>query len=112
MYVYEKHHHFISVAGGGRGQPKPAKLKRVSKLSKQDVCGCACGGHATALITREGKLYMFGSLEEDLVDKSSGEWPKAPQSGCPTPFVDQIPCIICIWVMEWFDVVKILAYLS
>ena len=58
---------------GGRGQPKPAKLKRVAKLSKQEVCGCACGGHATAMVTRDGKLYMFGSLEDDLVDKTSGE---------------------------------------
>lgn len=63
----------ITVAGG-RGQPKPVKLKRVAKLSKQEVCGCACGGHATAMITRDGKLYMFGSLEEDVVDKSSGKY--------------------------------------
>ena len=60
-------------SAGGRGQPKPAKLKRVSKLSKQEVSGCACGGHATAMVSRDGKLYMFGSLEDDLVDKSSGE---------------------------------------
>ena len=57
---------------GGRGQPKPSKLKRVAKLSKHEVTGCACGAHATAVVTRDGKLYMFGSLEEDLVDKSSG----------------------------------------
>ena len=58
---------------GGRGQSKPAKLKRVAKLSKQEVCGCACGGHATGMVTRDGKLYMFGSLEDDLVDKSTGK---------------------------------------
>lgn len=56
----------------GRGQPKPAKLKRVAKLNKQEVCGCACGGHATAMLTRDGKLYMFGSLDDDIVDKSTG----------------------------------------
>ena len=61
------------LSAGGRGQPKPAKLKRMSKLSKQEVSGCACGGHATAMVSRDGKLYMFGSLEDDLVDKSSGE---------------------------------------
>ena len=68
-------------AVGGRGQPKPAKLKRMAKLSKQEVCACACGGHATAMVTRDGKLYMFGSLEEDLVDKASGEWARLPELG-------------------------------
>lgn len=64
--------YWCSVAGG-RGQPKPSKLKKVAKLSKQEVRGCACGGHATAMLTQDGKLYMFGSLEDDLVDKSTGK---------------------------------------
>ena len=59
-------------AVGGRGQPKPVKLKRVAKLNKQEVCWCACGGHATAMVSRDGKLFMFGSLEDDLVDKATG----------------------------------------
>ena len=70
-------------SAGGRGQPKPAKLKRVAKMSKQEVCWCACGGHATAMLTRDGKLHMFGSLEDDLVDKSTG--------GCGYTFYSRTP---------------------
>lgn len=57
----------------GRGQPKPAKLKRVVKLKEQEVVNCACGGHASAVVTKDGKMFMFGSLEDDLTDKSSGD---------------------------------------
>ena len=63
----------LAHAVGGRGQPKPAKLKRVSKLKDQGVVSSACGGHATAMASKDGKLHMFGNLEEELVDKSSGQ---------------------------------------
>ena len=32
----------------------------------------ACGAHATAMVTKDGQLHMFGSLEEELVDKATG----------------------------------------
>ena len=34
----------------------------------------ACGAHGTALISNEGKLFMFGNLEDDVTDKSTGGW--------------------------------------
>ena len=56
-----------------RGQPKPTRLKKVSKLKDQEVESTACGSHATAVVSKEGKLLMFGDLEEELVDKSTGQ---------------------------------------
>ena len=61
----------------GRGPLKPLKLKRVAKLKDQEVVGVVCGTHSTAMISQDGKLFMFGSLEDDLVDSSSG------RSFCP-----------------------------
>ena len=49
------------------------KLKRMVKLKEQEVVSSACGSHATAMVTKDGKLFMFGSLEDDLTDKSTGE---------------------------------------
>lgn len=64
---------FSPPAVGGRQQPKPMKLKRILKLKEQEVMSSACGAHATAMVSKDGKLFMFGSLEEELTDKSSGE---------------------------------------
>jgi len=55
----------------GRGPMKPLKLKRVAKLKEQEIVSVACGAHTTAMISKDGKLFMFGSLEDDLVDSSS-----------------------------------------
>ena len=62
--------HFI--ASGGR-QPKPVKLKKMNKIKDHEIVSCACGPHTSALISRDGKLFMFGLPEDDLVDKSTGE---------------------------------------
>ena len=62
----------LSTLAPGRQPPKPLKLKRMAKLKDQEVVGGACGSHATAIVTKDGKLFMFGSLEDDLVDKSTG----------------------------------------
>ena len=59
-------------AVGGRQHPKPLKLKRLAKLKDVEVVSSACGSHATALITQDGKLYMFGTFEDDITDKSTG----------------------------------------
>ena len=48
------------------------KLKRVTKLKEHEVVSSACGAHATAMVTKDGKLFMFGSLEDELTDKSTG----------------------------------------
>lgn len=60
---------------GARQQLKPIKLKRMSKLKDHQIVSSACGTLGTALISNEGKLFMFGNLDEDLTDKSTGEPP-------------------------------------
>ncbi len=57
----------------GRQPQKPLQLKRMMKLKDQEVVSSACGSHATAMVTKDGKVFMFGSLEEEVTDKSSGE---------------------------------------
>ena len=66
-------HTHAHTAPGGRQPPKPAKLKRMMKLKDHEVDYTVCGLHCSAIITKDGKLYMYGSVEEDLVDKSSGQ---------------------------------------
>ena len=48
------------------------KLKKIAKLKDQEIARCACGPQSSAVISKDGKLFMFGSLEEDLVDKNTG----------------------------------------
>ena len=55
-----------------RAQPKPMKLKRISKLKDYHIIKTACGTHTSAMISKDGKLFMFGNLDEDLTDKTSG----------------------------------------
>lgn len=63
----------LSPPVSGRQAQKPIKLKRMMKLKEQEVVSSACGAHATAMVSKDGKVFMFGNLEEDLTDKSSGE---------------------------------------
>jgi len=56
----------------GRQQNKPVKPKRIQKVKDQKIVTSACSTHASALVTSEGKLFMFGNLDEDLTDKSTG----------------------------------------
>lgn len=48
------------------------KLKKVGKLKDHVVISCAASQHCTALVSEEGKLFMFGNVEEDVVDKTTG----------------------------------------
>ena len=47
------------------------KLKRMAKM-KDHIVGGACGTHASCLISKDGKVFMFGHLDEDLTDKNTG----------------------------------------
>ena len=62
---------YASCPDPGR-QQKPVKLKRIAKLKDQEVAFSACGAHSSALVTRDGKLYLFGSSDEDITDKGGG----------------------------------------
>ena len=52
---------------------KPTKLKRIAKLKDQHIVTGACGAHTTCLISRDGKVFMFGYQDEDVLDKNTGE---------------------------------------
>ncbi|XP_064119634.1 E3 ubiquitin-protein ligase MYCBP2-like isoform X5 [Macrobrachium nipponense] len=47
-------------ASKGRRQPKPVKPKKMIKLDGQFVITAACNNGTSALVTRDGELYMFG----------------------------------------------------
>ncbi|MPC66026.1 E3 ubiquitin-protein ligase highwire [Portunus trituberculatus] len=47
-------------AGKGRRQPKPVKPKKMIKMDGQFVVSSGCNNGTSALVTRDGELYMFG----------------------------------------------------
>lgn len=61
----------FSIAGG-RNPAKLSKIKKINKLKDQQVLSCAASTHCSAVVTSEGKLFMFGNMEEDIIDKSTG----------------------------------------
>ncbi|KAK7079005.1 E3 ubiquitin-protein ligase mycbp2, partial [Halocaridina rubra] len=44
----------------GRRQPKPVKPKKMIKLDGQFVVNAACNNGTSALVSRDGEMYMFG----------------------------------------------------
>ena len=52
--------------------PKPTKLKRIAKVKDSHIVSGACGGNNCCLICKEGKVFMFGPTEGDIVDKNTG----------------------------------------
>ena len=61
------------VVGRPQQHVKPMKMKRIVKLKDHHIVGGACGAHATCFISKDGKVFMFGNLDDDLLDKSTGE---------------------------------------
>ena len=53
-------------------QVKPMKLKRMARLKDQHIVSGACGAHTTCLVSKDGKVFMFGYLEDDILDKTTG----------------------------------------
>ncbi|CAL4118247.1 unnamed protein product, partial [Meganyctiphanes norvegica] len=47
-------------ASKGRRQPKPVKPKKMIKMDGHFVLSSACNNGTSALVTRDGELYMFG----------------------------------------------------
>ncbi|KAK8736341.1 hypothetical protein OTU49_004949, partial [Cherax quadricarinatus] len=58
-------------ASKGRRQPKPVKPKKMIKLDGQFVVSGACNNGTSALVTRDGELYMFGK-DTSHCDSSTG----------------------------------------
>lgn len=43
-----------------RRQPKAVKPKRMMKVESETIVYCACNNGTTALVSKEGHLFMFG----------------------------------------------------
>ena len=48
-------------------------MKRIAKLKDQQIVSGACGTHTMSLISKDGKVFMFGNIEKDIIDKSTGK---------------------------------------
>ena len=57
---------------GGRHPAKANKPKKMTKVKDHQILSCAANTHCSALVTNDGKLFLFGNIEDDIVDKSSG----------------------------------------
>ena len=66
------------IAPAGRQSPKPMKFKKITKMKDKQIASCACGTQLSAIIDKEGKMYLFGQVEDDLVDKQTGKYPLTP----------------------------------
>ena len=56
------HHprYHILLSAKGRRQPKAAKPKKMIRLEHQNIIYAACNNGSSAVITKDGGLYMFG----------------------------------------------------
>lgn len=58
-------------ASKGRRQPKPVKPKKMIKMDGQFVVSSGCNNGTSALVTRDGELYIFGK-DTSHCDASTG----------------------------------------
>lgn len=49
-----------SVTAKGRRQPKAVKPKKMIRLESKNIVYAACNNGSSAVITKDGALYMFG----------------------------------------------------
>lgn len=68
----------------GRRQPKASKPKKIAKLEGKQATACACNHGSSAVVTKDGELYMFGK-DNAHVEKSTGL-----VSGLKNVFVAQV----------------------
>jgi len=54
--------------------PKPTPFKKIGKAKDAGIISASCGNHTTALLNKEGQLYMFGDLPiSGITDEASGK---------------------------------------
>lgn len=64
---------FLSIfLGKVRRQAKTVKPKKMAKMDGHFVVNAACNNGTTALVTREGELFMFGK-DTSSCDPATGE---------------------------------------
>lgn len=72
------------VSAKGRRQPKPVKPKKMIRLESKQVVFAACNSGSSAVVTKDGEVYMFGK-DTSHCDHASGELPS---------FGRQVLCIL------------------
>ena len=54
--------------------PKPIPYKKIEKVKDTGIISASCGNHTTALLNKEGQLYMFGDLPiSGITDEATGK---------------------------------------
>ncbi|XP_035827428.1 E3 ubiquitin-protein ligase MYCBP2 isoform X3 [Aplysia californica] len=61
------------VGGKVRRQPKPTKPRKMSRLESKFVTLASCNSGTSAVVTRDGELYMFGKDTNHHCDPTSGQ---------------------------------------
>lgn len=59
--------------GRCRKQPRVLKPKKIAKLDGQFIVDVACNNGTTALVTKDGLLYMFGK-DDTYCDTHTGKY--------------------------------------
>ena len=55
---------------------KPIPYKEIEKVKDTGIMSASCGNHTTAMLSKEGQLYMFGDLPiSGITDEATGEKP-------------------------------------
>ena len=60
------------ISAKARRQPKPLKPKKMIKVEGKNIVYSACNSGTSALVTKEGELYMFGK-DKTYADSASGK---------------------------------------
>lgn len=63
---------FVSISAANN--PKPIPYKKIEKVKDVGIISASCGNHTTALLSKEGQLYMFGDLPiSGITDEATGK---------------------------------------
>ena len=63
--------------------PKPIPYKKIEKVKDAGIISASCGNHTTALLNKEGQLYMFGDLPiSGITDEATGKEHKFNPVSC------------------------------
>lgn len=63
---------FVNFAAKVRRQPKPVKPKKMIRLENKFIAYAACNSGSSAVLTKDGEVYMFGK-DTAHCDHASGE---------------------------------------
>lgn len=71
----------VRFTGKLRRQPKAVKPKRMSKMEGHHVVSAACNHATSALVTKDGDLYMYGK-DTAHADPATGQFRRRSAKGC------------------------------